>query len=110
MIAVEQVFVEKRIYAELIVFRPNNDRFSGISWHLTEQSLRDIDGREFDVLKYQVTAFTDRDWEFLRMDWEQNDAYLNDEAGKVRHAEERSLRECYYDTEFWFDISSPFGK
>ena len=106
----EQVFVEKRIYAELIVFRPRKDRYSGISWNRTEQSLRDIDGRQFDVLKYLVTAFTDRDWEFLRLDWEQNDAYLNDEAGKVRHAEERSLRECYYNTEFWFDISSPLGE
>ena len=110
LLGVENVFVEKRIYAELIVFRPRNDRFSGISWNRTEQSLRDIDGRAFDVLKYQVTAFTDRDWEFLRLDWEQNDAYLSDEAGKVRHAEERSLRECYYNTEFWFDISSPFGE
>ena len=110
LMAVEQVFVEKRIYAELIVFRPNNDVFAGISWHQTDQSLRDINGRKFDVLKYQVTAFTARDWEFLRLDWEQNDAYLNDETGKVRHAEERSLRECYYSTEFWFDISSPFGR
>ena len=61
----------------------------GLPRNRTEQSLRDIDGRAFDVLKYQVTAFTDRDWEFLRLDWEQNDAYLDDEAGKVRHAEER---------------------
>ena len=69
LIGVEQVLVEKRIYAELIVFRPNNDLFAGISWNRTEQSLRDIHGRQFDVLKYQVTAFTERDWEFLRLDW-----------------------------------------
>ena len=110
LIAVEQIFIEKRIYSELIVFRPNNDVFAGISWHQTNQSLRDINGRKFDVLKYQVTAFTEKDWEFLRLDWEQNGAFATDEAGKVRHAEERSLRECYYNTEFWFDISSPFGK
>mgnify|MGYP003319249969 CR=1 FL=1 len=65
--------------------------------------------RPYDMRKV-ISAFADKDWEFLRLDWEQNDAYLDDEAGKVRHAEERSLRECYYNTEFWFDISSPFGE
>ena len=63
---VEQTFVEKRIYAELIVFRQRGDALSGINWKQTSQLMKEIDDRKFDVINLRVSAFTDRDWEFLK--------------------------------------------
>jgi len=106
---VEYKFVEKRIYAELIVFRPG-DFFSGIRWDLTKQFLKEIDGRKFDVMNFRVSALLDRDWEFLKADWERNNAYEEDEQGKERHLNEKQLRMCFYDTQYWFDITSYYSK
>jgi len=103
-VSVEYVFFEKRVYAELIVFRPREDRFSGINWELKTQSLRAIDGHKMDVLKFRVTAFTDLDWEYLKNEWETNLGYVDDEEGKESHKKERHLRTRFYDTECWFRI------
>ena len=107
---VEYTFVEKRIYAELIVFRQRGDQFSGIEWNMSLQKLQDIDNRKFDVLDFRVSALTDRDWEFLKRDWEKNDGYKDDEDGAKRHLDDRDLRTCFYDTQFWFDITSFYGR
>ena len=109
-VQIEYTFVEKRIYAELIVFRPSEDRFTGIHWECSSQLLKEINDRKFDVLNFRVSAFTDRDWEFLKADWEENDAYVDNEEGRERHLQERLLRTCFYDTEYWFDITSFFGQ
>ncbi len=39
-VSIEYIFVEKRIYEELIIFRPPNDRYSGIAWNLIKQKSR----------------------------------------------------------------------
>ena len=39
-VSLEYVFVEKRIYEELIIFRPKDDRFTGINWKLLKQQMR----------------------------------------------------------------------
>jgi hypothetical protein len=33
-VELEYIFVEKRIYEELIIFRPKNEGYSGIGWNL----------------------------------------------------------------------------
>lgn len=108
-VAIEYIFVEKRIYAELIVFRPLGDKFAQIEWKRTGQSLRVVDGRKIDVLEFRVRALVNRDWEFLRGDLEANNGYVEDHQGMERHLMERALRTCFYDTEYWFDITSFFG-
>ena len=107
---VEQTFIEKRIYAELIVFRQRGDALSGINWKQTSQLMKEIDDRKFDVINLRVSAFTDRDWEFLKADWESNNSYADNEEGKERHLRERQLRTCFYDTQYWFDITSFYGQ
>jgi len=75
-VSYEYIFVEKRIYSEMIVFRAENDKFSGISWELDEQMVTGNDGKNFDVLKFKVCGTHD------------------------------SGQECCYDSTYWFDITS----
>lgn len=66
----EYVFVEKRIYEELIIFRPKDDCFSGIEWKLLEQNLVSHDARSYDILNFEVTGIPDKDWQKLKREWE----------------------------------------
>ena len=108
--SIEYAFIEKRIYAELIVFQQRGNQFSGISWDLTTQMVQEIENRKFDVLNFRVSALPDRDWEFLKADWERNNSYLDNEEGKELHLKEREQRTCFYDTQYCFDITSFYGQ
>ena len=68
-LGLERVFVEKRIFEELIIFRPEDDRCSGIEWGLLEQRLTHHNGRQYDVLTFEVTALPDKVWEELKAEW-----------------------------------------
>ena len=46
-VGLEYVFVEKRIYEEMIIFRPNEEKFSGIEWNLQQQRVFHEGGRAF---------------------------------------------------------------
>ena len=105
-VGVEYAFVEKRIYAELIVFRESYDRFSGIDWKLLKSSLKVISNRKYEVLEYMVSGFLDKDFEFLKEDWEINNGYEDDEKGRAKHLKIRDQKMYYYDSQYWFDITS----
>ena len=81
-----------------------------MDWNLSKQSVRQIDDRISDVLKFRVTALTDRDWEFLKNEWDINNGYVDNEQGKEQHNREHNLRICYYDTVYRFDITSFYGE
>lgn len=74
-VGMEYVFVEKRIYEEMIIFRPDGEKFSGIRWNLQEQSLLQEAGRFFDRLIFEITAFRDSDWEELKAEFEGPQGY-----------------------------------
>ena len=38
-VSIEYVFVEKRIYEEMVIFRQANEKYSGIRWELKTQEL-----------------------------------------------------------------------
>ena len=77
---------------------------------VTRQRLEEVNQKKFDVLDYSVTAFLDKDQDFLKRDWAENNAFLDDEKGRERHFENRNKRMCFYKTQYWFDISSFHGK
>lgn len=60
-VGVEYVFVEKRIYEEMIIFRLDGEKFSGLRWNLLEQSLLHEAGRSFDKLVFEITALPEND-------------------------------------------------
>ena len=105
-VPIEYQFVEKRIYAELIIFKDRNSLSSGIRWELLLQTLEAINGRTYDVLNFEVTAFSDEDWEYLRNDWKENEGFEKDPEDLKKHNEENDKRKFFYNTQFWFDITS----
>jgi hypothetical protein len=109
-VSVEYVFAEKRIYEELIIFQGEGNKYSGIEWNLIKQSLKGAADRHFDYLTFNVTALPDRDWEHLKNDWMANDGFSDSETGLERHLEEREGLTCCYTAEYWFEITSYFGK
>lgn len=74
-VGMEYVFVEKRIYEEMIISRLDGEKFSGIRWNLQEQSFVQDAGRFFDRLIFEITAFRDSDWEELKAEIEEPQGY-----------------------------------
>ena len=70
LLNIENIFVEKRIYEELIIFRQADDKFSGIKWSIRKQELTKSNDRTYDVLTFEVNAVPDKDWEMLKNEWE----------------------------------------
>lgn len=108
-VGLEYIFVEKRIYEELIIFRPENDRYSGIKWNLLEQKSTSHNEKKYDVLKFEVTALPDKDWEELKAEWSGQNGYDSPGFDSVEHMKKRDLRTIRYVAEYWFDITSFYG-
>lgn len=108
-VGLEYVFVEKRIYEELVIFRPHDDRYSGIQWHLLEQRLLHDGDKAYDVLTVEVTALHDRDWNELKAEWEGPGGHGSPGFDEEAHLRKRLARTDRYVTTYWFGISSFFG-
>jgi hypothetical protein len=109
-VAIEYVFVEKRIYEELIVFRPEGQKHSGIRWKCLEAKIASEGDRVFDNLTFEVTAFRDSDWDSLRAEWEGPDGHENSAFDVAAHEARRQEKLLRLTREFWFDITSFYGK
>jgi len=104
---IEHIFVEKRIYEELIIFRDKHDRHSNIKWDLLKQSLIHRDDRSYDCLTYEVSAFPDKDFEELKREWDHGRTTETfDVEAHYRKAESKRI---HYVAEYWFDITSFYG-
>jgi hypothetical protein len=108
--SIEYIFVEKRIYEEMIIFRPENDRFSGIRWNRLKQELIHDGDRVFDKLVFEITAFSDKDWEELKTEYEGPDGYGNPNFDLAAHEKKRQEKMIHFIGEFWFDITSFYGQ
>ncbi len=105
-VGIEYIFVEKRIYEELIIFRSNDDKFSGIKWNLIKQKFISDGDRKFEVLFFNVTATPDADWEQLKSEWESNNGFQESKSDFEAHIEKRNSKNIHYQAEYWFDITS----
>ncbi|MBV2235314.1 MAG: hypothetical protein KUL75_07180 [Sterolibacterium sp.] len=108
-VGVEYIFVEQRIYEEMIIFRPEGERFSGIEWELQMKSTVRKEGRIFDNLVFEITAFSDEDWEELRAEFEEPNGYEHPAFDSEAHERKRQEKMVRFTREFWFDITSFFG-
>lgn len=104
-VAWEWIFAEKRVYSECIVFRPPNDRFSGIKWKLQKQRLLDIANRKIDELTFAIQMLADNDFEELKNDWEKNDCFFGDPRRQEEHIQRRSDLTYWYTSVFFFDVT-----
>ena len=108
-VEIEYVFVEKRIYEELIIFGPKQERFAGIKCNLLKQRLTEHKGKSYDVLSCEVTALPIKDWEELKAEWHGPGGYGSPGFDADAHLEKAEARKVRYVTDYWFDITSFFG-
>jgi hypothetical protein len=108
-VAVEYVFVEKRIYEEMVIFRGDDEKYSGIRWDLDKQELLFVNDKPYDKLVFNVVGFTDTVWDELTSRFE-----AIQKSGKLElineldaYKESEALRLV---REFYFDITSFYGK
>jgi hypothetical protein len=107
-VAIEYVFVEKRIYEEMVIFRQANEKYSGIRWELDKQELLFKDDKPYDKLVFNVVGFTDEVWNELTTRFEEikssGNLELLPELDSYRESKAYKFARDYY-----FDISSFYG-
>jgi hypothetical protein len=108
-VGIEYVFVEKRIYEEMIIFREAHEKYSGIKWDLDKQELLFVNDKPYDKLVFNVVGFTDAVWGELTSRFAEiqknGTLELVDELNAYR--ESKAYR---FTKEFYFDISSFYGQ
>lgn len=75
-----------------------------------QQLIIDESNHHYDVISFKVYLFTEKDWTFLKNDFEIHNNYENDEAGFNKHTRLRNKLIRYYMTECWINIDSFYGK
>jgi len=108
-VQLEYLFVEKRIYEEMIIFRPTGQKFAGITWTLQDQHLIRDSARVFDKLVFAISAFNELDWENLRAEYEGVEGFGTPNFDEVAHEVKRREATVQFTKDFWFDITNCFG-
>ena len=90
---VENLFIERRIYEEIISYpAPDTPDLHGLRWKVEKQSLHTIGNRNFDEITVTVSGYLFEDFKSLRTDWK---------AQMMANS-----RQIYYSTTYWFDVTS----
>lgn len=107
-VGIEYIFVEKRIYEEMIIFRQPHERYSGIRWVLEKQELIPRDGKNYEKLIFNVLGFSDAIWDELTSRFEaiQKSGELEKMVELDAYRESKAYR---FKREFYFDITSFYG-
>jgi hypothetical protein len=105
-VGIEYIFVEKRIYEEMIILRPEGEKFFGIEWKLIEQQQIDDEDKVFDKLIFKISAFPEKNWNELKAEYEGPEGYGSPNFYAAAHEKENQERMVQFTGEFWFDITS----
>ena len=108
-IGIEYIFVEKRIYEEMIIFRDDHEKYAGIRWDRQAQKLLVEGDKTYDKLTFNIIGFSDQVWNELTSRFE-----AIQKTGKVKLMAEldayRESKAYPLTREFYFDIRSFYGK
>ena len=108
-IGMEYVFAKHRTYLELITVREKEDRFSDIQFETIRQEfIHGDNGEKFDRLLLKISALRSQDYQMLKERWESN--ISNEHFDQNAHWEEDAKLRMHIEREFWFEISSFYGK
>ena len=110
-VRIEYKFAQLRMWLELITVRPEGQRHSQCKYNMRKQELiHGKDGKVYDVLHCDITALPDADFEELKAEWEGPHGYSSPSFDQDVHMRKREALLVRYSTEYWFEISSFFGK
>jgi tetratricopeptide (TPR) repeat protein len=96
---IENIFVEQRIYYEMIISQPEGGKFFDIRWNLQKRKSFKDEDRIFDQLSFEITAFFEPDWEDLQ---NHGNTHFDAKAQKKKHQK----KIIQFDREFWFDVTN----
>lgn len=105
-IGIEYVFVEKRIYEEMIIFQPEGGKYSEIRWSLQKQALVNDGDRRYDHLVFEVTSFRDADWDALKAEFGGPHGFGTPGFDEAAHENKRREKMIRLTRDFWFDVTS----
>ena len=107
-VGIEYVFVEKRIYEEMIIFRGEDEKYAGIRWDLDNQELLFNNNKPYDKLIFNIVGFSDAVWDEITSRFEEIQ-----KSGRLELIDElnayRESKAYRFTKEFYFDISSFYG-
>ncbi len=108
-LSIQNVFVEKRIYEEMIIFRPPDEQYAGIRWNLEKQEIISKDGNSYDHLVFIAEGFTGAIWKELTDRFEViQKAERYDQMPELdAYRESKIFR---FTREFYFDVTSFYGQ
>lgn len=108
-VGIEYVFVEKRIYEEMIIFREDNQKYSGIRWDLEKQELLFNEDKAYDKLVFKVVGFSEEVWDELTSRFEslKNSGKLDLPPELDAYRESKAYK---FTRDYYFDITSFYGK
>lgn len=104
-VELEYVFVEKRIYEEMIIFREKDQAFAGIRWELEKQELFFENERAFDKLIFNVIGFSEKIWNELTSRFDSIEKSDNWDMLEELNSY-RASNAFKFIREFYFDITS----
>lgn len=109
-VGLEHHIAQKIIYEELIIFRANDDRFSGIDMKLRSQRLVVKNEAKYDYLDFIISCWSDLHWDSLKAEWEDNDFGRRSSFDLKGHHAKRQAARIDYERQFWFDITEVFDR
>jgi hypothetical protein len=103
-VGIEYAIVEKRLFEELIIFRPKGEKWGHIKWILKEQKTHTKNEKIYDYLVFSVKAHSPTD--YLILEDEIKNGLTNDSFDILAYEERFEKLFCHTTTEYWFDITS----
>lgn len=108
---VEHMFIQLRLWEELIGTRPEGRQHSGCKFKLIQQRLvGGENGKKYDVMLCDITALPDDVFEDLKAEWEGPNGFQSPDFDHEDHIRRRDAATVHYVGEYWFEISSFFGR
>lgn len=110
-VEVERIFIQLRLWEELIGIRPEGRQHSGCQFKLIKQSLvSGENGKRYDLMECDITALPDHVFEELKAEWEGPNGFRSQDFDEDDHLRRRDAAMVHYVGQYWFEISSFFGK
>jgi hypothetical protein len=107
-VPLEYHIAQKIVYEELVIFRPNDSRFSGIELQRKDQKMIADGERKYDVLNLSITCWSDWHWNQLKQEWKDNDLGMRPSFDREAHAAKHDASQVKYERQLWFDITEMF--
>ena len=106
----EYWFIKFRAHKELNFIGNTHPRYGNIDCLDVQQSLRNVNGKPYDVLRYIVKALPVSELGAFDNEWKEHNGFKDDSEGLKNFQDRVEEKAVGYQTECWFNISHFYGK